>query len=152
MQNKQRIKSRLERSAVKYCYQIGIPWHQLPSLYWNKRDFAKITGRRRKRKGTLGACSYWHNAILVDLDQRNPPNTTETLVHELTHLRWQHLKHGPKFEDRIKEIMKGVTYPKREREDEKPYYRIKLFEMIKGEWVPHRNGGALYSLTSAQFG
>jgi hypothetical protein len=36
-----------------------------------------------------------------------------TLVHELVHYRFEYLQHGAKFEQRIREILRGKVFPQK---------------------------------------
>jgi hypothetical protein len=89
--------------------------------------------RHLRGKHYLGACSISRRMLLIRMDwtpkkvwkvtQRTKRfiykkkvlyglrEVRDTLVHELVHYRFPEMKHGRKFEARIKEILRGGEFP-----------------------------------------
>ena len=105
----------------------------------NKETEDRLGLHRRRLKGKryLGACSISRRMLLIRMDggktdlgtvwkvtkrtkqyiwsKQVPYGLREiknTLVHELVHYRFPEMKHGKKFEARIKETLRGEEFPR----------------------------------------
>lgn len=133
-------KVRLQQDHIDICKQIGILDSEVLRLVFNRRELnALVTKQRGPRhragsKNTLGRCCYSIRTIFVNefgpKDGRigewvpmrkkgwkryitkpwNYRTQKETLVHELVHYRFPSIQHGKRFEQRIKEILRGKTF------------------------------------------
>lgn len=132
---KAKNKEKLQQDLKKYCKQIGVSDEEIPRLIMNKNEMKEV-GANWKYKylrlsNNYGVCYPKYKTIFVDLNRkvyrpklyprkehkiaiRKKTTYTDfrhTLVHELVHYRWKSMPHGVKFEQRIKEILKGKTFP-----------------------------------------
>ncbi len=96
-------------------------------------DRLDFTVRHTKSKDYLGICSVCSRTIFVRMDW-TPAKVVKvvkrtkkyiyskrvayglrevrnTMVHELVHYRFSYLGHGKKFEERIKDILRGKPFP-----------------------------------------
>jgi hypothetical protein len=44
-------------------------------------------------------------------DHLHPQNVESTIAHEITHLRWWRLRHGPEFDARTLGLLRGAKFP-----------------------------------------
>jgi hypothetical protein len=123
MKNKNHKMQVLRKDLIKYSKQIGILNCEIPKLVFYGEEFkvdsnaAEIRhGLKPSRRGGrhttyYGLCSYYSRIIFVNIrTSRTLRELRMTLVHELVHYRFHYLSHGIKFEDRIKQILKGKGY------------------------------------------
>lgn len=47
----------------------------------------------------------------ADDDPKHPEGIEGTIAHEITHLRWWNLQHGPEFYARVRGLLRGATFP-----------------------------------------
>jgi hypothetical protein len=117
----------LKRDLIKYSRQIGIIDCEIPKLAFYGEEFKiysdEATSRhglkpsRRGGKHTTfsGLCSYYYRIIFVNIrGSRTLRELQKTLVHELVHYRFHYLSHGTRFEERIKLILRGKEYPRKQ--------------------------------------
>lgn len=134
-------KQRLQDALIKYCDQIGILPHERPTLILDRNEYNKIRKVNNKRGIKYNACGEcFRKARTVYVDARCKEYTIykyltkkaqkrtgiryyyktvkatyrhklDCLVHELVHYRFKSMRHGLKFENRIKEILKGQIFP-----------------------------------------
>jgi hypothetical protein len=129
---KRENKERLYTDLIKYSRQIGILKEEIPDLVIDRKVMHRTQMDRnlsnRKNVGTYGECFWAIRTIFVDAGIRikDPKeykgvevhkhkatyrDILHTLVHELVHYRFAYMRHGFKYEQRIKVILKGRTFP-----------------------------------------
>ena len=135
----ERMKSKqleqLRKDFVKYCNQIGIIAELRPRLIETRKEMHQIEvdAGYRKYAASWGHCFWPLRCIFVDTGVRiyypnrqykgwrNPDRELikhkvkyidfrNTLVHELVHWRFPKMRHGWRFERRIDEILRGMTF------------------------------------------
>ena len=127
----------MQEDFKKYSIQIGILPEEMPRLVMDRKqmDYLKkeFTHGRRSSSTTnnYGICFKEQRIIYVDINKRISHHRTyknvkytdrelskhkttyrdilHTLVHELVHYRWK-MGHGAKFEQRIREILRGRIF------------------------------------------
>jgi hypothetical protein len=141
---KERNKLRLQQDMTKYCEQIGIT--DSLKLVFSRKEINELRhwhGWRGESKSTYGCCYDALKVIYVAehtsggryqlrLPMRRkgwyryvykPYNyiyQRRVLVHELIHYRWPSMKHGKKFDRRIREILRGHRFdPQPEQKQQK---------------------------------
>jgi len=92
------------------------PWQTLVTV-----DGCKGQSGPSNEELSGGGEMYW--CLLIELpvetldpiQQNDPhPHTIEgTIAHEITHLRWPSLQHGPEFNARVIALLKGADFPVR---------------------------------------
>ena len=113
----------IHEQLVLRCEQLGI--EEIPKLVFSRKDVLAMplehtAGRRTSTHRYLGICYREARTIFLNirskyvkrLKGRRSGSLEETMVHELVHYRFGYLGHGRKFEDRVKKIFEGKTYPK----------------------------------------
>ncbi len=125
MRDKRRKEQILQEDLIKYSKQIGIVDCEIPTLMFNVKEYV---ARRRDgdnkqhwyhlvnkgmRKQRTGECTYADRLIFIHTHrQANLRSAKHSLIHELVHYRFN-IRHGPKFEQTIKDIQNGQTYPRK---------------------------------------
>lgn len=130
-------KEKLQQDLKKYCKQIGVSEEEIPRLIVDKKEMLEVGSKwgyeHLRLSNNYGVYYGEHKTIFVDLNRRiyhpkrypvkeykHKPRITKkttyldfrhTLIHELVHHRWKSIPHGVKFEQRIKEILRGKTFP-----------------------------------------
>lgn len=127
----------MQEDFEKYSTQIGILPGELPRLVMERNQMDELkkefTDGQRSRSSTsnYGLCFRKQRIIYVNINKRishlrtyknvkytdrelSKHKTTyrdllHTLVHELVHYRWK-MEHGTKFEQRIREILRGRIF------------------------------------------
>jgi len=117
------IKQYAGRAGLKTLPPINLsgpgwdaPWQTLVTV-----DGCKGLSGPSNEELSAGGEMYW--CLLIELPvetldpiQRNDPHphTIEgTIAHEITHLRWSSLRHGPEFNARVIALLKGAVFPVR---------------------------------------
>lgn len=102
-------------TVEKYCKQIGIPDDRIPVLIFTKPELRALRdkiGMKRMKFNVLGTCYWTEKTIFINLYHIDNKRTLDNvIIHELVHYRWHWIPHGLKFEKRIKEIKRGMTFP-----------------------------------------
>ena len=83
---------------------------------------------------------------LPDISSRSRRCQTTTLegtiAHEITHLRWQNLRHGPEFDARVLALLRGAQFPKRGSKLNASQFEQSLWEILgssyRGSEIFHR--------------
>jgi hypothetical protein len=132
---------RLQEAFERFSKQIGILPNEMPQLITDSKKLAEFNRELRSKNQTAGivgsdnygACYLDEKMIYVNINKRIRRHKTykhvkytdkymsrhkatyrdylHTLVHELVHYHFRYLKHGVKFEQRMREILKGKTFP-----------------------------------------
>jgi hypothetical protein len=133
------IRDGLERDLLIYCEQIGISIKDMPALVFLTRErFMELMeykiGHWIEIDERISGClfdRYWfiwinvepkvclrrlrtgHMRPVYDWVPVKPRYTdyAKTLIHELVHVRFEELEHGPKFNKRTMEIAEGMRFP-----------------------------------------
>jgi hypothetical protein len=110
------VKSWIENKVREYGQQIGITAQEMPNIVFTKREVLAMpkeltAGRRTVTHKCLGICFYRARTILINVKKyASYDDLKHTILHELVHYRFRHLKHGMRFENRISLIQKGKRY------------------------------------------
>jgi hypothetical protein len=131
---KHKNKEKLFHDLARISKQIGILPNEVPKLILDRKEMQQLllskrpwTGNpiRDKRVAAYGQCCYSLRTIFVDAGRHvyDPKHDKKkgkhkatyrdflhTLVHELVHYRFAYMTHGRKFEERIKEILRGRMF------------------------------------------
>jgi hypothetical protein len=137
---KERYKQKLTDDFKRYTKQIGIRSNEMPKLVTDRNEIEELKqngnfGRGTSTSNNLGVCYRKQRIIYVNGGKRKLCNRPyahvkytyrqlhehkvtyrdflEILVHELVHYRFDYLKHGAKFEQRIREILAGRVFPEK---------------------------------------
>ena len=92
------------------------PWEKL-------REVDGCSGNSGPSDEEIRVGVEWYTCLVVALPQpnRRPPSLEEicprtvegVIAHEVTHLRWRTLRHGPEFYARSLGLLRGATFPSR---------------------------------------
>jgi hypothetical protein len=92
-----------EKDVSGYFFaQYWLIWVCINPKVYQRRSDALRTGHLTRN---MGPVYDWISVKPRYLDY------LETLIHELVHVRFKELKHGPKFNKRIMEIAEGMRFP-----------------------------------------
>jgi hypothetical protein len=100
----------------KYAEQIGITEQEIPNVVFSRKEVLALpreltAGRRTVTHRYFGLCFRKAQTILINVKKHTSfKDLRHTIVHELVHYRFQYLKHGARFENRISLILKGKRY------------------------------------------
>ena len=142
-----RYVQKLREDLRKYSKQIGISQKDMPELVTDKFRLRKAIMERTgdpsfstemyyRYKSKAGICFYGLKIVYVNTHQRYLKNTKkekikyrnfrDALIHELIHYRFEdELKHGPEFNHRIKEIVRGKVFPQMKIEEAEEQEKVK---------------------------
>ena len=129
---KAKDKEQVYSDLIKYCNQIGIFPEETPMLIFDKKEMAETlrsNGHQPRLGGCFGECFRGLRVMYIDghskyyqvkkyykkfVRWKNVRFTyryqRHCLVHELVHYRFRGLKHGAKFEQRIKQVIAGERF------------------------------------------
>ena len=109
--------------------QIASPWRRCRRLPCKDLVGTRLTSMYDKfaKEGPsdeeIRVGVEWYTCLVVALPQpnRRPPSLEEicprtvegVIAHEVTHLRWRTLRHGPEFYARSLGLLRGATFPSR---------------------------------------
>lgn len=84
-------------------------------LIFIKMDRTPTTVWKKDKEVVIG---HYHNGLEAKTTHyKKVPyglrEVRDTLIHELVHYRFPYMKHGKKFEQRIKDILRGKQFPKK---------------------------------------
>ena len=116
----------INQKLLKYAEQIGISRYQMPIPVLSREELAQVPAHitwnyTADKVKTNKGITYWghdHNLIsFINVKRhRTMHDLEDTIVHELVHIRFQSLAHGPRYQKRVDEIMEGKAF--------KPYKQI----------------------------
>lgn len=108
----------------KYSEQLGLTIDEVPDLVFTRKELIEISksleisdkiilGKLTVTRRYYGITYKESNIIFLNIKIHNTrKELIKTIVHELIHLRFQKMKHGTKYEERIKNILNGKKYLK----------------------------------------
>ena len=89
------------------------PWETIAPMRCGGNAGASHEEARRGIDYRNLALSLWDRPPVDPLGR--PPEHQQdiegTIAHEVTHLRWWHLRHGEEFSARVRALLKGATFP-----------------------------------------
>lgn len=97
----------------KYSLQIGIDERDIPSIMFTRKEVLakpETIGTRNTRR-YYGVYFDDINTVFINVKHfQTRGRLRQTLVHELVHKRFPYMGHGPNFEKKVQDILKGKKF------------------------------------------
>jgi len=119
------IEIQLTRLYEHYSYQLGIVYP--PKIAWSKEELYEKYGIDPDTftKGSFGSYFARQNVIYINYEKHQDiPSIADTIMHELTHVRFPNVDHDTEeFYDIMNKLKNGKTW---ESFDKLPNYTINV--------------------------